>query len=82
MSDNFKLFVWTEDSCGQPILEQYISGMIFAFAHNLKEAKEAVLKNIDYEDVSSETIEEIKKILSLQCIIYDKPFGLFILGSS
>lgn len=86
MNDKLKLFLWTEETCGKPVLEQYGSGVIFALAPDLEEAKSLIREKMKIEIAegyyNQSCLEEIEEAIALPCMIVDKPYGYFMYGSA
>lgn len=66
MENNLKLYVWEDVLC------DYTCGAIIALAHNVKEARQILLKN---EEITKEDIDKRPKI-------YKKPYTLAVWGGS
>lgn len=57
------------------MLTDYYSGVMFALANNVKEARQMLLK-----DMYGTSLEEMKKDLSSRPDVYQKPFSLAMYG--
>jgi len=66
-----KLFVW------ENVLEDYTSGIIFALAENIEEAKEQVLLKAEKWEV-----DILKKEMEKPYKVYSSTVGFFLYGGS